>query len=89
MIYVHKSSQRTVGVSKSYTFPHGAIATAAGPGHGVNFTLMANIRSDAAERKVPFIGSTPKPRIVKLVISPQGEDTFQSRVPGANLRATW
>jgi hypothetical protein len=54
--------------------------------NGVIFTLMANIRPDASETKVSFVAGTPKPRIVKLAISPQGEDTFS--VAGSRRKAT-
>lgn len=54
--------------------------------NGVIFTLMTNIRPDASETKVPLVVSTPKPRIVTLAISPQGEDTFS--VAGSRRKAT-
>ena len=54
--------------------------------NGVIFALMTNIRPDASETKVPLVVSTPKPRIVKLAISPQGEDTFS--VAGSRRKAT-
>ncbi|HWZ12895.1 MAG TPA: hypothetical protein VNX22_07150 [Acidobacteriaceae bacterium] len=54
--------------------------------NGVIFTLMTNLRPDAPGTRLPFVVSTPKPRIVKLAISPQGEDTFS--VAGSRRKAT-
>jgi hypothetical protein len=45
-------------------------------GNGVLLNLLKNIRSDAAETKVSYVVAAPKPRLVKLAITPQGEETF-------------
>ncbi len=46
--------------------------------NGLILTLLKNISPDAAETKVSFVALTPKPRVVKLVIKPQGEETFST-----------
>ena len=38
--------------------------------------ILGNIRSGVAETTVPMLVLTPKPRLVKLIISPRGEDPF-------------
>jgi hypothetical protein len=54
--------------------------------NGLLLNLLKNIRTDAAETKVSYLAATPKPRLVKLAIKPQGEERF--RVAGARHRAT-
>jgi hypothetical protein len=54
--------------------------------NGMIFTLMKNIPPDVSETKVSFLAGTSKPRIVKLAISPQGEETFS--VAGSRRKAT-
>ena len=44
--------------------------------NGVIPALMKNLRTDAKETKLSFLAATPKPRLVHLAISPQGEETF-------------
>jgi hypothetical protein len=44
--------------------------------NGLVLTLLKNIRSDASETKVSMVAATPKPRLVKLAITPQGEEPF-------------
>jgi hypothetical protein len=44
--------------------------------NGLLLTLAKNLRTDAAETKVSYVATTPKPRVVQLVIRPQGEETF-------------
>ncbi|MDQ2773589.1 MAG: hypothetical protein M3Y57_01480 [Acidobacteriota bacterium] len=44
--------------------------------NGVILTLMTNIRPDVPETDVPMVVATPKPRLIKLAISPAGEDSF-------------
>jgi hypothetical protein len=39
-------------------------------------TLLENIRPDAPQIEVPMVVATPKPRLVKLVITPQGTEPF-------------
>src|SRR6266542_935528 len=48
--------------------------------------LLKNIRPDAAETKVSYVATTPKPRLVKLSIVPRGDDGFS--VVGAQYKAT-
>lgn len=44
--------------------------------NGMLLSLVKNIRPDSPETKVSMAVATPKPRLVKLVISPRGEDRF-------------
>lgn len=44
--------------------------------NGVIFSLLKNIKPTAPETKVSMIVATPKPRLVKLAISPHGEESF-------------
>ncbi len=44
--------------------------------NGIVFTMLKNIRPDAAKTTLSMIVATPKPRLVKLVISPDGEEPF-------------
>jgi hypothetical protein len=44
--------------------------------NGLMFTLLKNIDSKAAATTVSMVATTPKPRLVKLVVSPEGEDPF-------------
>ncbi|MGH9512942.1 MAG: hypothetical protein ACRD2U_12495 [Terriglobales bacterium] len=46
--------------------------------NGMVLTLLKNIGSDAAETTLTMVAATPKPRIIKLVITRQGEDTFST-----------
>jgi hypothetical protein len=39
-------------------------------------TLLKNIRPDAPQTKVSVVAATPKPRIVKLAITAEGEESF-------------
>jgi hypothetical protein len=54
--------------------------------NGLILTLLKNIRPDAPETKVSYVAATPKPRLVKLAITHQGEETF--RAAGAPHSAT-
>jgi len=54
--------------------------------NGLLPNLPKNVPTDAAETKVSYLVATPKPRLVKLAISPQGEETFS--VADASYRAT-
>ena len=47
--------------------------------------LLKNVRGDAASIELPMVLATPKPRLVKLVIGPAGEETF--RTGGASHKA--
>jgi hypothetical protein len=44
--------------------------------NGMIFTLMKNVASDQTDIKGSMLVATPKPRLVKLSISPQGEDSI-------------
>jgi hypothetical protein len=46
--------------------------------NGLVLTLLKNIRPEIPETKVGFVVATPKPRLVKLVIKPQGEEVFST-----------
>lgn len=39
-------------------------------------TLLKNVLPDSPRTTLSFLAATPKPRVVKLVITPQGEDWF-------------
>src|SRR5258708_31303121 len=54
--------------------------------NGMVLTLLKNIQPDAAQTKVSMVAATPKPRLVKLVITPRGEEPFS--VGGARRKAT-
>jgi hypothetical protein len=44
--------------------------------NGIVFTLMKNFRGDTRKTTLSMVVATPKPRVVKLIITPEGEDTF-------------
>jgi hypothetical protein len=44
--------------------------------NGMIFTLLKNMPSGNGEMKASMVVTTPKPRVVRLAISAQGEDTF-------------
>ncbi len=54
--------------------------------NGIVLTLLKNIAPDAASVEVSMLAATPKPRLVKLVITRAGEDPFSAG--GASHRAT-
>lgn len=45
--------------------------------NGLVYILLRNISPDAPETKVSYLATTPKPRIVKLSIKPQGKERFR------------
>ena len=53
--------------------------------NGMVPVLLENITDDV-EHTLPMLAVTPKPRIVKLIVAPEGEDTFS--VEGAKYKAT-
>jgi hypothetical protein len=53
--------------------------------NGLLLNILKNVPTDTATR-VSYLVATPKPRLVKLAISPQGEETFSAA--GARYRAT-
>jgi hypothetical protein len=54
--------------------------------NGLVFTLLKNIRPEAPQTKVSMLAATPKPRLVKLAITSQGEEPFS--VGGSGRKAT-
>jgi hypothetical protein len=54
--------------------------------NGMLLSLVKNIRPDAPETKVSMIVATPKPRLVKLAISPNEEEPFS--LAGSHRKAT-
>lgn len=54
--------------------------------NGMVPVIIANISPDAPRTEVSMLIATPKPRLVKLVISPQGEDPFSAG--GASHQST-
>jgi hypothetical protein len=44
--------------------------------NGLLLNLVKNIPKDAPETKVSYVAATSKPRLVKLSIEPEGEETF-------------
>lgn len=54
--------------------------------NGLVLTLLKNVRSDALQITVSMVAATPKPRLVKLAITPQGEEPFS--VGGFSRKAT-
>jgi hypothetical protein len=54
--------------------------------NGLVLTLLKNIRSDAAQTKVSMVAATPKPRLVSLAITSQGEEPFS--IGGNSRKAT-
>jgi hypothetical protein len=44
--------------------------------NGMVINVLKNIRSDASETKISYVAATPKARLVKLSITPQGDETF-------------
>lgn len=44
--------------------------------NGLMLTLIKNLGPAARETTVSMVAATPKPRLVKLVVSPSGEDSF-------------
>jgi hypothetical protein len=54
--------------------------------NGILLNLLKNISPDTKETKVSYVGGAPKPRLVHLSITPNGEETFS--VAGARHTAT-
>lgn len=53
--------------------------------NGILLNLLKNICPDTKETKVSYLGTTPKPRLVQLSLTPNGEETFS--VAGARHKA--
>jgi hypothetical protein len=54
--------------------------------NGLVFILLKNIDPNAPRTSVSFLGGGPKARVVKLLITPQGEEPFS--IAGSNRKAT-
>jgi hypothetical protein len=54
--------------------------------NGMTLTLLKNILPGVTQTTLSMVAATPKPRIVKLVISPEGEESFS--IGGSNHKAT-
>jgi hypothetical protein len=54
--------------------------------NGLVITLLKNIQPDAPEMKVSMVAATPKPELVELAISSQGEEPFS--IAGSGRKAT-
>jgi hypothetical protein len=54
--------------------------------NGILLNILKNIRHVTKETKVSYVAATPKPRLIRLSIAPQGEETF--RVAGSRRKAT-
>ena len=46
--------------------------------NGLPLTLLKNIRPNVPQTAISMVAATPKPRLVKLLISPEGEDFFSA-----------
>src|SRR5438552_9994470 len=53
--------------------------------NGLIFTLLKNIRTDGLPTTVSMVAFTPKPRLVKLAVTPLGEEPFS--VGGSERKA--
>ena len=54
--------------------------------NGVILDILKNILTTTKETKLSYLAATPKPRLVKMTITPQPEETFL--VAGAHHKAT-
>jgi hypothetical protein len=55
--------------------------------NGVILQILKNIPQTAAETRVSYIANSPKPRLIKLSLSPDGEETFYNLgTPGKAVR---
>jgi hypothetical protein len=54
--------------------------------NGLMTTLIKNLGAQPPETMASMVAATPKPRLVKLAITPEGEDSFT--IAGASRRAT-
>ena len=84
-VTVHSDDGENSNSSKDQTkADHPALPTDVS--NGLVLTLLKNIRPGSPEFKVSMVAATPKPRVVKLAISTQGEDQFT--VAGSRRKAT-
>ncbi len=54
--------------------------------NGIILNILTNLSPNTKETKVSYVGGAPKPRVVHLAITPEGQDTFS--VAGARHKAT-
>ena len=54
--------------------------------NGIILNLLKNISPETKETKVSYVGASPKPRLVHLSITPDGEESFS--VAGGHHKAT-
>jgi len=54
--------------------------------NGLLMMLLKNVAPDAGELKVSYVAATPKARVVKLAIRPEGEESFSTA--GSGHKAT-
>jgi hypothetical protein len=54
--------------------------------NGLLILVLKNLPATSGETKVPYLAATPKPRVIKLAIKPEGEETFLAA--GAPHKAT-
>lgn len=54
--------------------------------NGLTLTLLKNLRPDGPPTTVSMVATTPKPRLVKLAVSTQGDEPFTTS--GAKRKAT-
>jgi hypothetical protein len=54
--------------------------------NGLLLNILKNVSTDTADTKVSYLVATPKPQLVKLAISPEGEE--KSSAAGARYGAT-
>ena len=45
--------------------------------NGMQTTILKNVRENTARLELPMVLATPRPRLVKLVIAPAGDDGFR------------
>jgi len=48
--------------------------------NGLLLTLLKNVQPNTPRTTVSYLATTPKPRIVQLVITPQGEEAFSTGI---------
>jgi hypothetical protein len=54
--------------------------------NGLVLTLLKNLRAGATQTKMSMVAATPKPRLVKLAVTAQGEEPFS--LGGSSRKAT-
>jgi len=46
--------------------------------NGILMDILMNVQPDTQETKMSYLAMTPKPRLIHLVVQPEGEETFHS-----------